>query len=393
MKKVIYLHKNFDPDYTPKVPDEEDRFYTYGFGSNLAKNFKLYHPEYEVEVWRIDSYTKQYGEKVINGVLMRIFPAVMFGPFGEFSIRFIRELKKEVKKSNPILFVVHVHHWLLYQIAWFFKKSPIVTSHHGDWSPFYKIKKRKGLKKLKDFIDTITERLTLKNVDYFFICDYFSIPYIEKAAPGRETMIFSSGLNTEHFIPYDKLEAKKMLGWDVNKKYILYVGKLYDIKQPKELIEIWKEIKEEMPEVELILIGNREDEEFYPLAVKSGAQVLGRILNNQLSAYYSACEVYVLMALRDDYFGGTGIAPLESLACNTPVVSYSMRNYIGDNMSEIGEVPDSIEGYKQAIIKILKNPCLYKNMRESVEKFYSYRVFAGKSQKVFEKLFAKYKIE
>ncbi len=161
---------------------------------------------------------------------------------------------------------------------------------------------------------------------------------------------------------------------------------LYEFKQPKELIDIWMGIKKERPEVELVIIGNSDSDQYYNYAVKSKAMILGRILNKDLNIYLSASDVYVLISLREDYFGGTGIAPLEALAVNTPVVSYSMRNYIGNNMSELGEVPDSLEGYKKAILKVLDNPGIYKNMRKSVEEHYSYEKVAEKTELILKEL-------
>jgi glycosyltransferase involved in cell wall biosynthesis len=185
-------------------------------------------------------------------------------------------------------------------------------------------------------------------------------------------------------MPISKNLARDILGWDVNKKYIIYLGKLYRYKQPLELIEIWKEIKKTRPEVELVILGNSEDDEYYHEAVNSGAIIAGRILNKDLYVYYSAADVYVLIALRDDYFGGIGIAPIESLACNTPVVSYALRNYIGNNTDEIGEMPKDLEGYKKGILKVLDNPGKYKNMRESVKKHYSYKAVSLRMYQVFE---------
>ena len=120
----------------------------------------------------------------------------------------------------------------------------------------------------------------------------------------------------------------------------------------------------------------------------SGALLLGRILNKDLYKYYSASDVYVMYSLRDDYFGGTGIAPLESLACNTPVVSNAMRNYIGDNVEEIAEVPDTLGDYRKAILKVLDNPGKYRNMRESILKYYSFESVFLRTKDILEEIFA-----
>jgi len=386
LKKIIFIHNNYEPINFPREPDKDDRFYTYGFGSNFARNFKLYYPEYPVEMWRVDGYTGKYYEKKVQNVLFRIFPSTRINRFSEFSFRFLKELRKEVRINSPILFVSNVHTWLLYQIAFFFKKSPIVTTHHGDWSPYFRIKQKRGFKIIRDIVDILIEKIVMKNVDYFLVCDYNQIPYIKKAAPNSKILIHSTGLNIDGFTPIDKYQAREILNWDKNKKYILYVGKLYDIKQSKELIDIWLEIKKNRPEVELVVIGNNKTDEFYEYAVNSGVMTLGRILNKNLDVYYSASDVYVLISLRKDYFGGPGIAPLESLACNTPVVSYSMMNYVGDNMNELGEVPSSLEEYKEGILKVLDYPHLYKNMRESVAKYYTYELISKKIDAVFKEL-------
>jgi glycosyltransferase involved in cell wall biosynthesis len=289
-----------------------------------------------------------------------------------------------------VLVVLHTHYWLTYQVLFFFGKSKIITTHHGDWSPFFRVKNSQGLRRLKAKMDIFFEKRLFKNIDYIFTTDMNQVKYFKKANPGIRTMIMSTGVNLDNMKPVSREEARKQLGWDLNKKYILYIGKLYKYKQADDLINTWLEIRKTRPDVELAIIGNTPGdpwEEFHDMAEQSGAMLLGRVLNVDLYKYFSAADVYVLFALRDDYFGGTGIATLESLACNTPVVSYAMRNYIGDNVSELAEVPDTVEKHKEAILKVIDNPGLYKNMRESVAGLYSYEAVYTRTKPVFEELF------
>jgi glycosyltransferase involved in cell wall biosynthesis len=205
--------------------------------------------------------------------------------------------------------------------------------------------------------------------------------------------IFSTGLDINRFKTISRAEARKDLKLEPGKKYILYVGKLYKYKQIDKLIEIWLGIKKTFPETELLLAGNEErgkwGEEYYDLASKSGAKIIGRVLNVDLYKYYCAADVYVLLSLRNDYFGGTGIAPLESLACNTPVVSNSLKNYLGNNTAEIGEMPETEEEYREAILKVLREPDKYINMRESVDKFYSLEAVSERIGRVFKMILEK----
>jgi glycosyltransferase involved in cell wall biosynthesis len=391
LKKIIVIGHNYEPVHVPREPDTENRFFTYGFGGAMGRNIKKYLNGYEVEIWRLDGYAKGYFEKELDGIRYRVFPSLHLKNVLDFSFRFLRELKKEVKKTDPILVVAHTHYWLAYQVAFFFKNSRIVTTHHGEWSPFFRISQVKRLRKLKAFIDMRMEKLVFKNIDYVLTCERKQVALLRRAFPEMKYDIWSSGVIMDNLKLIPKQEARRILGWNSNKKYILYVGKLYRYKQADELIRIWKEIQRERPEVELIIVGSRDDkwEEYYSMAVESGAKLVGRVLNTELYKYYCASDVFVLFALRDDFYGGTGIAPLESLACNTPVVSYALRNYIGDNVQEIGEVPQSVAEYKQAILKVLDNPGKYKNMRESIKKYYAVDAVYRNTGKIFDELYGK----
>jgi len=388
-KKAIVICHNYEPEHIPRKPDAEKRFYTYGFGGNFGKNIKRYINEYEVEVWRLDGYTDRYYEDIVNDVRYRVFPSFHISNVMDFSLKFLIELKKEVRKSNPTIIVPHTHYWLSYMVALHFKKSRIITTHHGEWSPFYRINKTKGLRKLKSALDILLEKLVFKNIDCILTSELNQIQYFQKAYKNITYILWSTGVNFEYMNPIPKADARKELGWDSNKKYILYVGKLYKYKQADVMIRTWKQLNKLRPEIQLVVIGNTPGdpwEEYYQMAVDSGAMVLGRILNKELYKYYSASDVYILFALRDDYFGGTGVAALESLACNTPVVSYALRNYIGDNVNELGEVPDSIQKYKEAILKVIDNPYNYKNMRKSVFENYSYEAVYGRLKNLLQNL-------
>lgn len=391
MTRVIVLCNNYEENNFPKEPDDNDRFFTYGFGSSFGRLIKEHLMDYDVEVWRIDGYCKnKYYAKTVKGINYRVFRSMAIYKLGYYSRDFISEIKRENRTNSPVFLIVHTNTWQTYQILFSLKNARIVTTHHGDWSPYFLFHNDSVLRRLKALLGILAEKITFRYVKFFLICDIHHVEYIAKAAPKMKYTIFSAGLDVSKFRSIDKEEARKELGLEKDKKYILYVGKLYKYKQIDKLIEIWKDIKKTKPELELLLVGNESKEkwgeEYHDLAVSSGAKIFGRVLNVELYKYYSAADVYVLMALRKDYFGGPGIAPLESLACNTPVVSFSLINYLGDNVKEIGEVPATEEEYRDAIIKVLDDPGRYRNMRESIEKFYSLEVSARRLDKVLKSI-------
>jgi len=390
-QKIIVLCFNYEPSQFPVKPDAENRFFTYGFGSTFGRLFNNHLKNYEIEVWRIDGYCEgSYYEKHFDGMYFRVFGAFHFSKLGYFSARYISELKKARKNPDTIFFIVHTHNWQTYQAAYFLRGAKIVTTHHGDWSPYFLSEESKGLRKLKAFIGKFAEKRVFKYISYFLICDINQVKYIKMANPEMKHEIFSTGLDVNRFRNIPRSEARNELKLEESKKYILYVGKLYKYKQVDKLIEIWLRIRKHLPETELLIVGNEEKgkwgEEFYDFAEKSGARIIGRVLNIDLFKYYCAADVYVLLNLRKDYFGGTGIAPLESLACNTPVVTNSLKNYLGNNADELGEVPENETEYEEAILRVLDNPGKYKNMRESVIKYYSLEAVSARMEKVFKSL-------
>ena len=66
------------------------------------------------------------------------------------------------------------------------------------------------------------EKRLFKYMDYFFISELNQLPYLKMADPDFKYCMWSTGVNLDLMKPVPKVEARKILGWDINKKYILY---------------------------------------------------------------------------------------------------------------------------------------------------------------------------
>jgi len=235
------------------------------------------------------------------------------------------------------------------------------------------------------------EKSVFKNIDFFSLADQNQIQFIKEVFPefkGKVTP--SAGFNLSVFYPINKIDAKQKLGWDVNKKYILYVGRLEKIKNVDELIKVWIEIKKEMAEVELVFIGGIETDPFYNFAKEKNVIMYPIIMNVDLSLYYSAADVYALFTLENGKFSGMGIAPGESLACGTPVVSGGLRNILGGTLEGIGEAPQTLNEYKDGIIKVLKNPEKYTKCSDVIVQYYTEEAAARRLDDIIKQVLTKY---
>ena len=387
MKKVIYITCHYQsPIYFPPK-DMYPNFFTYGWGTRLGRMFKKFNSDWEVEIWRLDSSISIYMETIIDDIKIRLFPAKGNRHIGLYSRNFTKELKRQ--EESTIINIQNIHSAIFYQILFFApKKLKIVGQHHGDWSPFFLIKRDKGLKKLRAYVYAIVELFLINRVTHFFIIDKDHVKYLKRSyKKGTENIAIQPvgiDINKYNFIP--KEEACKILSLDSSKKYIFYLGAYYDLKEVDRLCDVYSKVKKEYPNVQLIVAGGRPTDQYYINLINCGAIDFGRILNTEVYKYYSVADVYVSMAFREDNFGGVGIAMLESMACNTPVVCKSLKNIPGNLRDHFGKMPNNEEEMVNDILHVLNNKDKYINCRNFIGDLYDYSVIQKNTAEVYNQI-------
>ena len=391
MYKVIYIDRiaEHSSSVSSDIKDG-DNYFTIGWGAGSARKFKEFNPDIKVECWKTDYKAKQTYEREISGVKFKIFPAFYFKFFGDYSKSLLRQLKKELNNNEPtILHITSFRHLLFYNVFLKLKKYPLVVQNNGESSATYKYKISKGLKKLFYLLMIPLESKLFKNIDLLYILDNRLREYLPKirSLVKKQTL----GVITERFIPLDKTEAKKILNLDSNKKYLLYVGKLNYTKSPNVLIDIFKEIKKERSNIELLIVGTNEGDPLINYAKDAGAKVFGRILHTDVYKYLSAAEVYILAKYSKEHvFGGIGLLPIEALLCNTPVIGGSLENFPEEDRESVGFAVSETEQMKDAIIKIIDEKIVFNNLREIAIKHYSWEKISKNTAVDFQELINKY---
>ncbi len=153
--------------------------------------------------------------------------------------------------------------------------------------------------------------------------------------PPEKVSIIPCGVNLELFQLRNKITARRKLGLD-DGKIILFVGRVERLKGIDKIIQALpclEDIKSR-----LVVVGedgNRPGEikNLKTLAEKLGVAdrvtFTGLVAYEKLPDYYNAADVFVFPS----YYESFGLAPLESLACGTPVVA----NRVGDLVNIIRE--------------------------------------------------------
>lgn len=166
-----------------------------------------------------------------------------------------------------------------------------------------------------------------------------------------------------------KEECRKALGLPMNKKILLYVGRLAEYKKPLDAINVLEKLSEEYS---LVVIGNGElKSDFFEKAEKSG--VMSRITyiesipNIEIHKYYKAADCFINFNQQEIF----GMSILEALYQQCPVVA---RRAPGPNTivlnGKTGFLCDTIEEMCKMIQKI--NSDMGIKGKERVEKHFSW---------------------
>lgn len=391
MKKVVYIQQYIKNSAYHPPKDLYPEFFTYGFAGRLGRIFNKYNKDYDVEVWRLDSSVTEYMEALIDGIPFRIFPAKGNKVIGIYSYKFLRQLH-----SLPEFTIVNVqnfHSLLTYHILLFAPRKIIVTAqHHGEWSPYFRITWIKGFRKLYSYLLLLIEKFLVHKIGHIFVIDKRAISYLKyKKYLENRVSFSSSGVDFSSWNRIDKKQARLSLSLDPDKKYLFYLGKYYEYKAVDRLCEIYKKIKRSFPEIQLFVAGGSKSDIYFENIGECGAIDFKFVPNNELPKYFSAADVYVCVSHLPDWFGGIGVAMLESLACSTPVVSNSL-NQIADVslINQIGRSPNSDDEMLNDILYVLNNTHEYQNCREIVKKFYDYEQIQKRTRAVYEQLLDKF---
>ena len=394
MYKVVYIDSQSGDKRYPNTLEDGDKFFTYGFSSLYARKFRKYNPEVVVECWKADSRIHKTYEKDIESVTHIIFPAIKIGKLGNYSHKLITHLKKELKYNGKIIFnISSIRHLLFYSLAIRLKNYPLVVQHHGESSAIHKTKINAGLRRLYYASQIPLEKLCFNNIDLFFVLDERLREYLPKSNKNLKIEVSSTGVDEEIFYPIDKSEAKKMLGWNINKKYILYVGRLNYTKRPDMLIDIYEDYKKEgKSDVELVLAGTEKEDPLYRVAKKSGAIIYPKILQKDLYRYLCAADVYVLPKLTDNHiFGGIGMLSVQALFCDTPILGSTVASFPLVDKNNIGIVAENINEIKKSIAFIFDNKKLFVNLSEIAKSYYSWETISKNTAVQYEKILQNYK--
>ncbi len=140
-----------------------------------------------------------------------------------------------------------------------------------------------------------------------------------------------------------------------------FVGRIVFDKGLVELVEAWKNLREEFPRLHLLIVGSFEPQDPVPINVYRQLQDEDAIhltgYQDDTPPLYSAMDILVLPSHRE----GFGMAALEASAMELPVVATRIAGCVDavqENVTGILVMPSDVRELANAIKKYLQDPGL-----------------------------------
>lgn len=227
------------------------------------------------------SYVKEQVKAIEElGVKINYFGVIGKGISGY--LKNLRHLKSKIREFNPD--IIHAHYGLSGLLANLQRKIPVITTYHG--SDIH----------LKGFVLFLSE-LSVKLSAYNLFVGQHLLDIIKNKSP--KNIVLPCGVDLEMVKPLCHETARMQLGWNSDKKYILFSGnfanKIKNYPLAKQSVEL-------SGEYELIELKGYDRE--------------------QVNLLMSASDLLLMTSFKE----GSPMVIKEAMACNCPIVSVNIAD-------------------------------------------------------------------
>lgn len=301
-------------------PKNDSFFWGKGISHFIAKIFVKEKLPFKIEIWHMNDQVERLTKKTVDGFLARVYPYSSFGGL-PISLSFLRDIQKESKTYNTIIWFDGVRYPFFSLISFFVKDAKFVAHAMGGANYLYKYRKSR---KIKFYLAYLFDKISLlKKVDLVFLGADGEFSYFQNANVCKQVVL---GLDFNRWKITNKKEARKILGLPQDKKIILQMGRAFSFKGTEVTVMAWEKYLKNK-DVLLYLTGVHPSDEHYELIKNSGCNYQGYIDHDLVPLWLAAADVYMYPPFDAVTlsFAGVGYAPLEALACGTPVVCTTAR--------------------------------------------------------------------
>jgi glycosyltransferase involved in cell wall biosynthesis len=176
------------------------------------------------------------------------------------------------------------------------------------------------------------------------------------------------------------LKKKLKLKYHLDQPYFLIVGNVEERKQPRLIINAFKKVSKQYPNVKLVFAGPNK----LKLIASKNIMFLGYVTNEDLNLLYNGATALIYFSLCE----GFGLPLVEAIACRTPIICSNIPVFREVAGSAGFYVKNEIDLYR-AMQKMLMNKVLrekYISLARKRSRLYSWRRVAKQTLFVYQNL-------
>lgn len=292
---------------------------------DISKYFHINSLEIYRSDKKIDAHNMPSNVKVYSTPIM-YFPAdFQYKNLGE---KHLKSVENFIKKYNIKFDIIHSNFtWSAGYVGAKLKEKygvPFVVTAHG--YDIYKLPFKDDQWKHKIMY-------VLNSADAIVTVSNSNLECIEKLDVKTPVKVLPNGYRADIFHPINTIECRKLLGLPADKKIILTVGHLEEIKGHKYLIEAISHIVKVRKDVLFFIVGGgplktKLEKQITDLGLFDYAKLVGIKPHGDIPLWMNACDIFVLPSLNE----GNPLVLFECLGCGKPFVG-----------TRVGGVPEIIK--------------------------------------------------
>jgi len=242
-------------------------------------------------------------------------PIINFGRRPGIDAKIAINMAKEIRERH--VDIVHAHQYTPFFYSALaklltFQKFKLIFTEHGRHYPDIISSKRKA----------INQYLLNRCADDINAVSLFSVQaLVEKDGfPVKRVHVIKNGISPDRYnISSDKRTAKKKVGLDPDRRYLICVARFHPVKDHTTLLNSFSRIIAKSPDVDLLLAGDGAlrhmlEQQAIQLGISQHVHFLG--VRKDIPDLMHASDVFVLTSLSE----ATSITLLEAMASSLPVV-------------------------------------------------------------------------
>lgn len=273
---------------------------------------------------KIDSTLKPSNIEVLATPVMYAPVDSQYKKLGE---KHLTVVNQAIKKNNIEFDLIHSHFtWSAGYVGAKLKEKydvPFIVTAHGYDIYELPFKNEEWKQKIEYVLNTADCIITVSNSN---------LRCIEKLDVDTPVKVIPNGFNDNLFYPMNSDECRKILNLPIDKKIILTVGNLVEVKGHKYLIEAMSEVVKHRKNVLCIIVGSGKlegklEKQIRSLNLENYVKLVGGKSHSEIPLWMNACDIFVLSSLNE----GNPTVMFECLGCGKP--------FIG---TTVGGIPDII---------------------------------------------------